>query len=144
MWLAAPELMLSRRADGVIVDDFDNDGLLDVMISRLTTCANRCITSITTATAHSPTGPLQAGFSDQLGGLNMIQTDYNNDGCIEFPGAARRMGVSASQILASEQLRRNIHRRDCRSGLAEPALDTQTAVWADIDNDGFVDLIRRK
>ena len=26
----------------------------------------------------------QAGFLDQLGGLNMIQADYNNDGCMDI------------------------------------------------------------
>ena len=41
----------------------------------------RCTTSATTATARSPNARRTAGLDGQLGGLNMMQTDYNNDGC---------------------------------------------------------------
>ena len=70
-------------ASGVIVDDFENDGLLDVMISSYNVCEplhyfhNNGDGTFTDRAA-------QAGLSDQLGGLNMIQADYNNDGCMDF------------------------------------------------------------
>src|SRR5437762_14366888 len=70
-------------ANGVVVDDFDNDGLLDVMISSYGVCepihffhnnGNGTFTD----------RAVRAGLADQLGGLNMIQADYNNDGCIDL------------------------------------------------------------
>jgi len=132
-------LNVVSMANGVVVDDFDNDGLLDVMISSYDVCEplhyfhNNGGGTFTDRAA-------QAGLADQLGGLNMIQADYNNDGCIdllvlrgawEFP------------------MRKSLLRNNCdgtftdvtkEAGLAVPATRTQAAVWADIDNDGFVDL----
>ena len=31
-----------------------------------------------------PSGRSEAGLADQLGGLNLIQADYNNDGCMDI------------------------------------------------------------
>ena len=31
-----------------------------------------------------PSRPPRPALTDQLGGLNMIQTDYNNDGCTDI------------------------------------------------------------
>ena len=82
----------------------------------------------------------QAGLSDQLGGLNMVQTDYNNDGCLDI--LVLRGGWQLP-------VRRSLLRNNCNgtftdvtsaSGLAQPATSTQTAVWADINNDGLLDL----
>lgn len=82
----------------------------------------------------------QAGLSSQLGGLNMIQSDYNNDGCTDI--LVLRGGWEFS-------MRKSLLRNNCdgtftdvtrAAGLSEPATRTQTAVWADIDNDGFLDL----
>jgi hypothetical protein len=76
-----------------------------------------------------------------VGGLNLIQTDYNNDGCLDIlvlRGAWEPIGQRYSLL-----------RNNCdgtftdvteESGIAKPATSTQTAVWADIDNDGLLDL----
>jgi hypothetical protein len=80
-------------------------------------------------------------LSDQWGGLNLIQADYNNDGCLDvlvLRGAWEKIGQ-----------RKSLLRNNCdgtftdvtkQSGLALPATNTQAAVWADINNDGFLDL----
>src|SRR5262249_9028099 len=68
-----------NQAGGAIMDDFDGDGRLDLIV-----------------TTFDPTGPTafyrnkgdgrfedrtaQAGLSGQLGGLACFQADYNNDG----------------------------------------------------------------
>jgi hypothetical protein len=82
-----------------------------------------------------------AGLSGQLGGLNLIEADYNNDGCLDvlvLRGAWERFGQ-----------RKSLLRNNCdgtftdvtkESGLAVPATNTQAAVWADINNDGLLDL----
>ena len=70
-------------AGGAIMDDFDNDGLLDVVTSQIDDCAplhffhNNGDGTFTDRAA-------QAGLPDQTGGLNIIQTDYNNDGCLDI------------------------------------------------------------
>ena len=81
-----------------------------------------------------------AGLADQLGGLNIVQTDYNNDGCKDI--LVLRGGWEVPQ-------RKSLLRNNCdgtftdvtvASGLAKPATSTQTAAWADINNDGLLDL----
>ena len=125
-------------AGGVIVDDFENNGLLDIVTSSYDQCEplhyfhNNGDGTFTDRAA-------QAGLSDQLGGLNLIQTDYNNDGCTDI--FVLRGGWQAP-------MRPSLLRNNCdgtftdvteSAGLAEP-IASQTAVWTDIDNDGFLDL----
>ena len=132
---------LNRRgmAGGVIVDDFDNDGLFDAVISSQDDCVplryfhNNGDGSFTDRA-------MQAGLGDQTGGLNIIQTDYNNDGCKDI--LILRGGWEWAR-------RKSLLRNNCdgtftdvtrESGLMDPARATQTAVWTDIDNDGRLDL----
>ena len=132
-------LDLVSEAGGVIVDDFDNDGLLDVIISSMDPCEPlRFFHNNGDGTFTDRT--VQAKLSDQLGGLNILQADYNNDGCMDI--LVLRGGWEYP-------IRRSLLRNNCdgtfsdvtrESGLAEPATSTQSAVWADIDNDGFLDL----
>jgi len=81
----APEvgINISTAAGGIIVDDFDNDGLLDIVTSQIDDCAplhffhnngNGTFSDRTEA----------AGLANQFGGLNIIQADYNNDGCVDI------------------------------------------------------------
>jgi hypothetical protein len=132
-------LNVFSAAGGVIVDDFDNDGLLDVITSSVDMCDplhyfhNNGDGTFTDRT-------VQAGLSDQLGGLNLIQADYNNDGCMDF--LVLRGGWEFP-------IRKSLLRNNCngtftdvteKSGLGETPAATQTAAWADIDNDGYLDL----
>jgi hypothetical protein len=126
-------------AGGVIVDDFDNDGLLDVVTSSMDMCEplhffhNNGNGTFADRTA-------QAGLSNQLGGLNIVEADYNNDGCMDI--LVLRGGWEAAN-------RKSLLRNNCNgtftdvtdaSGLGKVITSTQTAVWADIDNDGYLDL----
>jgi tetratricopeptide (TPR) repeat protein len=135
----AAGISLSSLAGGVIVDDFDNDGLLDVVISSMDPCEplhffhNNGDGTFSDRTA-------QAGLSDEIGGLNIIQGDYNNDGCMDI--LVLRGGWEYP-------MRRSLLKNNCdgtftdvtrASGLAIPATATQSAVWVDIDNDGYLDL----
>jgi tetratricopeptide (TPR) repeat protein len=132
-------LNLFSIAGGIIVDDFENNGLFDVVTSSFDMCEsmhlfhNNGDGTFTDRTA-------KAGLSSQLGGLNIMQADYNNDGCVDI--LVLRGGWEIPQ-------RKSLLRNNCNgtftdvtkeSGLAEPATSSQTAVWADINNDGFLDL----
>ncbi|HTG75191.1 MAG TPA: FG-GAP-like repeat-containing protein [Terriglobia bacterium] len=125
-------------AGGMIVDDFDNDGLFDVVTSSMASCAPMNYFH------HNANGTFteqsaKAGLGDQMGGLNMVQSDYNNDGCTDI--LVLRGGWEQPQ--RSSLLRNNCNETftdvTVASGLAQPT-STQAAVWTDIDNDGFVDL----
>jgi len=132
-------LNVFAAAGGVIVDDFENNGLLDVITSSVDVCDplhyfhNNGDGTFTDRT-------VQAGLSDQLGGLNLIQADYNNDGCMDF--LVLRGGWEFP-------IRRSLLRNNCdgtftdvtqKSGLGAAVAASQTAAWADIDNDGYLDL----
>ncbi len=125
-------------AGGVIVDDFDNDGMLDVVTSSYDQCEPLHFFHNNGDGTFTDRGT-QAGLADQLGGLNLIQTDYNNDGCLDI--FVLRGGWQAP-------MRSSLLRNNCdgtfadvtqSAGLGEP-IASQTAVWSDIDNDGFLDL----
>jgi FG-GAP-like repeat/ASPIC and UnbV len=135
----AAGLNRTGQAGGAIVDDFDNDGLLDIVTSNVNDCEpmafyhNNGDGTFTNRAA-------QAGLSAQTGGLNIIQTDYNNDGCKDI--LVLRGGWEYAR-------RKSLLRNNCNgtftdvtkeSGVEEPVTSTQTAVWADIDNDGKLDL----
>jgi hypothetical protein len=132
-------LNVMRQAGGVIVDDFDNDGLLDVVVSSMNVCDPlRYFHNDGNGTFTDRTAP--AGLADQLGGLNIVQADYNNDGCMDI--LVLRGGWQYAQ-------RKSLLRNNCdgtftdvtdASGLGETITSTQAAVWVDIDNDGYLDL----
>ena len=84
----------------------------------------------------------QAGLIGELGGLNIIETDYNNDGHPdvlvlrggwwgkfgEYPMSLLRNNGNGTFDDVTED-----------AGLLS-AHPTQTAAWADFDNDGWLDL----
>src|SRR5204862_3323517 len=137
----APQTGLNvfASAGGVIVDDLSGTGRFDVVTSNFYSCGplhyfgNNGDGTFTERTAA-------AGLANQVGGLNMVQTDYNNDGCKDI--LVLRGGWQVPQ-------RKSLLRNNCdatftdvtaASGLAKPATSTQTAAWADINNDGLLDL----
>lgn len=127
------------EAGGVIVDDLDNDGLLDVLASSMNVCDPiRFFHNHGDGTFTDRAK--EAGLADQLGGLNIVEADYNNDGCMDF--LILRGGWEFPE-------RRSVMRNNCdgtftdvteSSGLGGAVSSTQSAAWADIDNDGNLDL----
>ena len=103
--------MRSRSAGGVIVDDFDNDGLLRRRHLELRHLRAACTSSTTTATARSPTAPRQPGLATQLGGPEHRPGRLQQRRLPGHPGPARRLGNAAAQLAAAQQLRRHLHRR---------------------------------
>jgi tetratricopeptide (TPR) repeat protein len=136
----APEAGLDAftMAGGIIVDDFRNNGRLDVVKSSFDTCAPMKYFS-NNGDGTFTEQAAQMGLADQLGGLNIVQTDYNNDGCLDI--LVMRGGWEAAQ-------HRSLLRNNCNgtftdvtksSGLNAPT-SSQAAVWVDINNDGLLDL----
>jgi len=135
-------LNVARPSGGALVDDFDGDGAPDVIMSSIDPCAPLALFSndgqgrFTDATAGS-------GLGHQLGGLNLIHADYDNDGDLDlFVLRGAWFGVEG-------KMRNSLLRNDGSGhfvdvtralGLAAPAFPTQTAAWGDYDNDGDLDL----
>ncbi len=140
----APDLKLNVNniAGGVIIEDFDNDGLLDLVTSSMSLTENM----------HYFKNNGDGSFTDNseksrlakfTGGLNIMQTDYNNDGFkdIFVPRGAwltDKFGEQPNSLL------RNNKDGTFTDVTIECGLlsyhPTQAATWNDFNNDGWLDV----
>jgi FG-GAP-like repeat/ASPIC and UnbV len=128
-------------AGGVIIDDFNNDGYLDIVTSTwgLEDCMHFFRNNADgTFSDISET----AGLSHIKGGLNIIQADYNNDGFTDIL-VLRGAWLGEFGKQPNTLLRNNgdgtFTDVTIESGLLS-FNPTQTGVWADFNNDGWLDL----
>jgi hypothetical protein len=128
-----------NQAGGAIMEDFDNDGLLDIVVTSMDPSMPMALYR------NKGDGTFQdrteaAGLSNQLGGLYCVQTDYNNDGHMDIfivrgawlnypirPSLLRNNGDGTFTDVTST------------AGLMDP-VNSISASWVDYDNDGFLDL----
>ncbi len=159
-WVAGPELFQSEydigrftevsgsvglgfmdQAGGVAMEDFDGDGLLDLMISssgpldQLRFFHNNGDGTFTERTK-------EAGLTGEVGGLNLVAADYDNDGHPDV--LVLRGGWWAEHGKYPMSLLRNNGDGTFEDVTKKAGLmslhPTQTAAWADFDNDGWLDL----
>lgn len=128
-------------AGGSIMEDMNNDGLLDLIISSwglqdpIRFLLNQGDGRFVDATE-------KAGLKGITGGLNMVTTDYNNDGLIDVfvlrGGWLDQEGEHPNSLLHN-------HGDGTFSDVTEKAgllsfHPSQTATWFDYNNDGWLDL----
>ena len=128
----------NSTAGGTVVDDFDGDGRLDIVLTSVDYCAPaRLYRNRGDGTFEDRTEA--AGLSAQIGGLNASHADYDNDGDLDL--FIHRGGW---EIAMRNSLLRNDGGRFTdvtqAAGLANGVFATHSAAWADYDNDGWVDL----
>ena len=137
----APAIGLDNfsEAGGVIVDDFENNGRFDIVTSSFESCTslhyyhNNGDGTFTDQTEKS-------GLASQLGGLNIIQADYNNDGCLDVLVLRGAWEFPQRTSLLRGNCDGTFTEVTDESGLGEIETTSQAAVWADINNDGLLDL----
>ena len=134
-------LDVTDHAGGTVMDDFDGDGYFDIVISgqnpldQLRFFHNNADGTFTERTK-------EAGLTGEIGGLNIIHGDYNNDG---FPDLVVLRGgwwgENGKYPLSLLKNNGNGTFDDVTESAGLMSLHpTQTAVWFDYDNDGFLDL----
>jgi len=133
----------SCLSGGMIVDDFDNDGNLDVIYSSwslrdpLHYFRNNGDGTFTDLSEKSHLNRFK-------GGLNICQTDYNNDGFLDIFILRGGWQGQGNNILQPNSLIRNngdgtFTDVTLKSGIYSEH-PTQTASWNDFNNDGWLDL----
>ncbi len=125
-----------------IMDDFDNDGFLDLFTTAYDPCAP-AILFRNRGDGRFTDRSTAAGLTHQLGGFNAVQTDYNNDGFLDV--LILRGAWQGDYGRQRNSLLRNNGDGSFRdvtddAGLAYPAYPTQAGAWADYDGDGDLDL----
>lgn len=135
----AAGINLYSMSGGLIVDDFSNSGRLDIVTSDYGQCAPMHFFKNNGDGTFSD-NTKGAGLDQQLGGLNLIQADYDNDGCTDILVMRGAWEFPQRRSLLHNNCDGTFKDVTAQSGLALPATQSQTAVWADIDNDGLLDL----
>ena len=129
-----------NQAGGAIMEDFDNDGLLDIAVTSFDPTQPMSYLPEQAAIRRSRTARSEAGVTDQLGGLVCYQTDYDNDGRHGYLHPARGMASPADPAdAAAEQRHGRFIDVTREAGLLDP-VNSNAAAWADYDNDGWLDL----
>jgi hypothetical protein len=128
-----------NQGGGGLMEDFDNDGLLDIVVTTWDAtcpmalfCNNGCGAFENRAAS--------AGLTDQLGGVYAVQSDYNNDGQMDIfivRGAWLPYPVRPSLLRNNGNGTFTDVTREAK--LLEAA-NSISASWADYDNDGWLDL----
>ncbi len=134
-------LNTNNMAGGSIVEDFNNDDYLDVITSGwglqegMHYNQNNANGSFSDISASS-------GLKDLVGGLHIVQTDYNNDGNKDIfvlrGGWKKKFGREPNSLLKNNgdgTFTDVTH----QSGLLS-FHPTQTATWNDFNNDGWLDV----
>jgi hypothetical protein len=126
-------------AGGTIMDDFDNDGLLDLIVTSFhPSVAMAYYRNAGNGTFDDRSK--EAGLTEQLGGLVCYQTDYNNDGRLDVfvPRGAWMPYAIRPSLLRNDGGGKFTDVTD-QAGVRTP-VNSNAACWADYDNDGWLDV----
>ena len=135
-------LNTTSLSGGAIAEDFDDDGFLEIVTSdwdlkgQLRLFKHNGEGNFTEAT-------VAAGLTGIVGGLNLIQADYDTDGhtdILVLRGAWLGEAGRHPNSLLRNHGNGTFTDVTFDAGLAEDNRPTQTATWLDYDNDGRLDL----
>ena len=125
---------------GVSLEDFNNDNLIDVFVTSYG-MSDQSKLLINTGNGFLDKTD-ESGLKGIVSGLNCIHADYDNDGNIDIfilRGAWLGIGGNHPNSLLKNNGDGTFTDVTNKAGLLS-FHPTQTAAWADINNDGFLDL----
>lgn len=127
---------------GAIAEDFDNDGLIDILTSTWDP-GGQIQFFHNTGNGHFEDRTEQMGLTGLWGGINLVQGDFDNDGWTDayvVRGAwLSRNGCHPNSLLRNVDGQR-FEDVTFAVGLGDVRYPSSTACWADYDNDGDLDL----
>ena len=140
----APDVGLTHvdLAGGALADDFDGDGLIDLLISSSHTAGQLRFYANTGAQGFVERTE-QAGVIGLYGGLNMLSGDYDNDGDVDafvLRGAWWKEQGRHPKSLLQNDGHGVFTDVTFEAGLGASMFPSQTAGFGDYDNDGDLDL----
>lgn len=137
-------LDINDLAGGVILDDFNNDGRIDLIASSWDMDGSvRYFVNQGDGTFADQTRA--AGLDQVVGGLNLVQADYNNDGFLDFYILRSAWSTYAFMGQLPNSLLKNngdgtFSDVTIAAGIYATA-PSQAAVWTDLNADGWLDLV---
>lgn len=141
----APQLGLAVNgiAGGSIVEDFNNDGLLDlVTTSSGLKASDQMRFFVNNGDGSFTDQTKEAQLLGLVGGLNAVQTDYNNDGLADIfimrGGWFGKWGQHPNSLLKNNGDGTFTDVTKIAGLLSFHP--TQTVAWADFNNDGWLDV----
>jgi hypothetical protein len=136
-------LDLNALAGGVVAEDFDHDGNLDLMVSAWGfTAKDQLRVFRNDGDGSFSERTKQAGLEGLVSGLNLIQTDYNNDGFADV------LVLRGAWLFAEGRYPFSLLRNNGDFTFTDVTVEagllhfrpTQAATWFDYNGDGWVDL----
>ncbi len=138
----AVEVAYDSVAGGAIMDDFDNDGDLDLFATCLRQDTN-CVYYRNEGNGRFTDVTEAAGLKGITGGLSATQADVDGDGFLDIMicrGAWLGDEGRIPNVLLHNRGDGSFEDRSEASGIAEPAYPCLAASWCDYDLDGDLDV----
>ncbi len=128
-------------AGSPVVEDLNGDGFLDVLVTSWD-IGDQIRLFINNGDHHFLEKTKDANLLGITGGLNMVQADYNNDGCIDI------LVLRGAWLKSEGEHPNSLLKNECNGTFTDVTREsgilsffpTQTAAWADYDLDGHLDL----
>lgn len=141
---AGLKVQVNNRAGGSIADDFDNDGFLDLVTSAWD-LEDPMHYFHNNGDGTFSDWSERSGLKAIKGGLNIQQTDYNNDGFLDI---LVLRGAWQGQEGPSGDQPNSLLRNNGNGTFTDVTIDagilsfnpTQAATWNDFNQDGWIDL----
>ena len=132
---------INGLSGGACIDDFNNDGLIDIFATSYG-MQDQVKLFVNTGNGNFQDYTEASGMKGIVSGLNCIHADYDNDGdkdIFVLRGAWLRKGGEHPNSLLRNNGDGTFNDVTKSSGILS-FHPTQTAAWADVNKDGFLDL----
>jgi hypothetical protein len=132
----------NRLSGGIIIDDFNNDGFYDLVVSSWN-LNDQLFIYFNNGNGTFTESHKKAGLEGITGGLYINHTDYNNDGYLDI-------FIPRGAWLGVDEFPNSLLRNNGDGTFTDVTIEanifskrpSQAVVWADFNNDGWVDCFK--